>query len=173
MVNEVVIPDTLRDMSETIQQAWKFEKVVSNWPQFRYMAVVQGKTYDDLQACAHDLAVLPYVNTIAIPRHVESTVGPGTRVRLAEFIATSYGQEIHLLGTNPENMGELRVFGETYRMCGVRGVDTATPYYYSMANRSLYAEATQRPKDYYDREIPNSELLMMNIAVMKEWVYGH
>jgi len=172
MVNEVVIPDTLLDGDATVQQAYKFEVVTRQWPQFRYMAVAQGQTYEGLLTCIDALAALPYVHTLAIPRHVENTVGPGTRYRLVEYISAECEQDIHLLGTNPMHMQELRAFGHFYRRFGVRGIDTASPYYYTMANKSLLAEAEERPKDYFTREVPNGELLLLNLAIMKEWVYG-
>jgi len=174
MVNEVVVPDILCNASATIRAAWDFEKYASEATAFKYVGVVQGSTYDDLVMCMHDLAMLEYISTLAIPRHVETTIGESTRLRLVAHANKYYRHQIHLLGTNPHNMSELRENGEHYRTYNVRGIDTASPYYYAMANQWIIREKPAvRPKDYYTTDTYDELLAQQNVAVMKAWVYGN
>jgi hypothetical protein len=174
MVNEVVIPDTIGDGKTTIEQARNFKLHADRATAFHYIGVAQGRTYDELQACAGTLAGMYYVHTIAIPRHVETTIGSGTRLRLAMELTQAYDIPIHLLGTNPGAMHELKQYGEIYHMLGIRGIDTASPYYYTMKEECLInMKDVRREPDYYDAVARNKPLLDINLAIMKEWVYGH
>jgi hypothetical protein len=174
MVNEVVVPDVLCDMKATIQAAWDFEQYADEARSFNYMGVVQGSTLEELLSCMHDFAVMEYIDTLAIPRHVETTVGFGTRLRLVEHAFKTYDKEIHLLGTNPRAMSELRTYAEHYRLYGVRGIDTASPYYYAMAGQFIIEENhVARPEGYYDDCNYDEHLAQQNVAVVKAWVYGN
>lgn len=173
MVNEVVIPDTLQDWEASLKSVRAFEKYASENSQFNYMAVVQGRSWEELEACAGDYGWIDYVDTIAIPRHVESTVAPGTRLHMVKYISEYVGGNIHLLGTNPEHMNELGDLGDIYRAYNVRGIDTASPYYYAMGHSVInHGTVYRRPDDYFTKAVLDPTLVEANIALMKSWVYG-
>jgi hypothetical protein len=174
MVNEIVVPDVLRDMATTRQLAVEFESLAVRCPQFNYMAVVQGRTMDELRACADVLGDIDYIDTLAIPRHVETTAGLGARAELVRHIFNEVGTPIHLLGCNPEVIDEMGEWGETYRRYNVRGVDTASPFYYTMSHTLMAATniVFRRPEDYFELKCRATDLLEANISIMKNWVYG-
>lgn len=174
MVNEIVVPDVLYDGEATVQKAGDFSRLAHTATKFNYMGVVQGRNYDELKQCMKVLASMKYITTLAIPRHVETTVGFGTRARLVEEATRAYGMPIHLLGTNPEAMQELEAFGSLYKHCNVRGIDTASPYYYAMQGQLLnnFDAHCRRSPSYYTDIIQDKRILSNNISTMKEWVYG-
>ncbi len=173
MVNEIVVPDVLRDKSATISLASNFERLAERCPQFNYMGVVQGRTMDELETCAIAMSGLDYIDTLAVPRHVETTTGMGSRAALVKFIFEETGLPIHLLGCNPEAIDEMGQWGEVYRRYNVRGVDTASPFYYTMGH-TLMGDGTvfRRPKDYFELKCRATDTLEANISIMKNWVYG-
>lgn len=175
MVNEVVVPDVLYDGEATIQKARGFFSLAQTATEFNYMGVAQGRDYSELMRCIDALASMRYISTIAIPRHVETTVGFGARARLVSHTTSAYKIPIHLLGTNPSRMQELEAYGDLYRDCNVRGIDTASPYYYAMQGQLLnnFDAHCKRSPSYYTDSIQDKRLLSNNISTMKEWVYGN
>lgn len=175
-VHEIVMPDVLMDMNATLDASYQFSREFADEePWFNYVGVVQGTTLEELKTCASKLSTLTCVRTLAIPRHVETTIGIGTRFMIACYIRECFDCNIHLLGTNPEYITELIQYGSEYRRLGIRGIDTASPYYYTMDDKHLvHGGVARRPDDYYARVVHDKfALLQENIAVMKEWVYGY
>lgn len=175
MVNEVVVPDVLYEWEATVQKARDFATLAQEaFNKFNFVGVVQGRNYGELVQCMNALASMKYITTIAIPRHVETTVGFGTRARLVSFASAAHNLPIHLLGTNPHTMQELEAYGDLYRRCNVRGIDTASPYYYAMQGQLInnFDAHCLRPPTYYEAGIRLKQVLTNNISIMKDWVYG-
>lgn len=175
MVNEIVIPDTLLGVEDTIAKARSFKEHASN--KFRYMAVVQGTTLAECFECIREFAELEYIHTIGIPRHLITTLEQDARFRIVAYIHRLFAADfsIHLLGMNPKFPDELVAFGSIYRTYGVRGVDTSMPFSYATAGASLLEadKCIPRPENYF--EAPSSmsgELMYTNITLMKDWTYG-
>lgn len=173
MVNEIVVPDVLGDMEATIKKAEEFERLGHVNSQFNYMAVLQGKTIEQFKECAEALSEMTWISTFAVPRHIETTCLKGARLEIVSFLWTEYDDhEIHLLGLNPKHIFELGLYGTAYNLNHVRGVDTATPYYYAMKGQYLnHGEAVTREVGYFDFQfwIQHEHHIQSNIAMLKMW----
>lgn len=173
MVNEIVVPDTLGDLESTILQAKQYE--ASALREFRYMGVVQGKTLAECYDCIRAFGELPYICTLGIPRHLLTTINKDARALIVAFVRRNFGWRfaVHLLGTSREYMKEFENYGQHYQDQGVRGVDTSAPYVYALAGATLVDNIrTERPDNYFDCIIADSNLAHINIQLMKGWTYG-
>lgn len=177
---EIVIPDVLGDMTETLRRARQFwsnlQEMTYPVTSYGYMAVVQGKTLDELLDCAYVYTHMKRVTTLGIPRHLISTIGPKSiRVTVAKTIYARYGHrfQIHFLGTNAEWPDE--VLYASREVPFVRSVDTSMPFNYTLAGRALEVNATpvNRPDDYFTKwHVPDRTLLDMNISTIQRWTRG-
>lgn len=174
MVNEIVVPDVLGDVEQTLSLATHFHKYADI--KFHYMGVVQGQDLDECYDCVNRFATLGYIRTIGVPRHLLTTINENARFHVVQYIRSTFGQRfnIHLLGTNPMFMREFEAFGRSYEAFNVRGVDTSAPFTYGMAGVSLLdtSEAVHRPDDYFNQVIPDPAFMYSNITIMKDWTYG-
>lgn len=175
MVHEIVVPDELGDVAQTLSLATHFQKYVDE--RFHYMGVVQGQDLKECYACIRGFTTLNYIRTIGVPRHLLTTIGTEARYHIVQFIRSMYAQRynIHLLGTNPEFMGEFDAYGNSYRAFNVRGVDTSAPFNYAMEGVSLLEsdKVVLRPNDYFHRTIPDPARMYSNVTIMKDWTYGN
>lgn len=181
MVNEIVVPDVMKDTENTLLNAHAFSEDLPS-PRdikFNYMGVVQGSSIGECQDCIHGFSALKYITTLGIPRHLLTTIGEEARIDLVNCIRNYYDNrfEIHLLGMNPTFTDELISFGRAYRMAGVRGIDTSAPFNYALANTLMSKTnvAVARPTDYFEQYVdPDTRAISSaNIAIMKDWVRGN
>lgn len=175
-IDEVVVPDVLGDAAST------FELVKSYNPGDRrnYMAVVQGKTYDECAELIDKYATdtkCQYATVLGIPKHLLDTCDdPYVRIRLTRYIRDAYpGRfQVHFLGQSlafPKEIME----AEHFR---VRSMDTSMPFvlaYYGARMSSEKIDATlTRPDDYFKK--PNREfevaLVDYNIHTLVSWAGG-
>jgi hypothetical protein len=177
---EIVLRDVMNDAEATeklVEEDIEFFGLTSR----SLMAVVQGKTVQECKELI-DLYVLgmdAVVNTIGIPRHLITTIGDGDdaiRVSLASHIRRiSQRVNIHLLGTCPDYITELKDFGKTFRRLGVRGIDTSAPFVYAY-NESWIGDGDVcvRPKDYFNmtQKYFDERLVQQNIDTLTRWVHG-
>jgi hypothetical protein len=179
-VNEVILPDVMGDAEAT----WTAVRAVFNdtWHptnHFGLMGVVQGQSTDEcfdlvkyylgMQGCT--------VTSIGLPRCLIQTLGVAeARYIMAKTIRNlDDNVAIHLLGTYPGYILELKDLGRNYRGLNVRGVDTSAPFVYTRAGEWIGdGRCVQRQDDYFDmpREHFPEKLRDLNIATMKEWVHG-
>lgn len=175
MVNEIVVPDTIGDVDATLQQAARFRKGVGTECKFNYMGVVQGTTWQECLECIAGFASFSYITTLGIPRHLLD-ISEDFRANLVDFIRGRYeGRwQIHLLGMNRKYTNELISFGRTYRTYDVRGIDTSAPFIYAMSHIPLtrHGEVLQREENYFHRSIDATDLVYINLTIMKDWVYS-
>jgi hypothetical protein len=179
-VNEVVLPDVMGDTKATREAV---EKVFADtWHpvnHFGLMGVIQGTDPEEI----YDLIKFYLgmqgrtLTSIGIPRClIRSMDVDQARLLVAKWIRTEDEQiPIHLLGTDPEYIWELRDFGRYFRALGVRGVDTSAPFVYAAGGEWIGSGAVRkRTEDYFDlpRDSFNKQLLEQNIATLKEWVHG-
>src|SRR5690348_15016690 len=104
MVNEIVVPDVLGSMDDTLELAKTFFQFGVD-TRFKYMGVVQGKTYDECCACVEAYyETFGEITVLGIPRHLITTCDKDNiRSELALYIRRRHpGYQVHLLGTNPE-----------------------------------------------------------------------
>jgi hypothetical protein len=180
-VNEVVLPDVIGD-AEATRAAVEAIMAQMDHTSWGYMGVVQGTSFAELRAMADFYGGLQGgwgVQCIGIPRHLLSTIGEeDIRYQLASYIRSRDSRiGIHLLGTNPECMSELRHLGELFRSIGVRGVDTSAPFVYAQAHVASWiggGNTIKRPEDYFDlsRGDFDRAVLAQNLDTLVRWVHG-
>jgi hypothetical protein len=181
-VDEVVIPDTIGNMLDTIEKAEYFIDMALHELPYRirgvlestaFMFVVQGQTMDEFRQSAAFAIEEVAIDTIGIPRHmlVMENGGDGTnRYRLAQWIAERTDKPIHLLGGNPKFPCEIRDNGHWPE--SVRSTDTSSPFNFAFYNKKLrHGNDCKRPDGYFDLPAEAFEpgTLTYNIRKLKEW----
>lgn len=179
-VNEVVLPDVLGDAQGT--KAAVAKVLEDTWHPTNYfglMGVVQGQT---MQECYN---LIDYycglqgrtLTSIGVPRCLINTLDvQAARVHLCEYIRSrSLHIDIHLLGTNPDYIFELKYFGRDFRALHVRGVDTSAPFVYAWDHQWIGSGGlARRPDNYFDKapEAFSKKLVQQNFDTMAGWVHG-
>lgn len=175
MVNEIVVPDVLGDMYATLRMAKEFFQFGVD-TRFKYMGVVQGQTLDECCACVEAYySDHGNITVLGLPRHLISTTkNKKARAELAAYIYSNYpGYQIHLLGTNPSYIRELRENAYDFHAANVRGVDTSAPFNYAWGAKSmLKGDYCGRPEYYFEMSLPTTQTLDHNIQLLKAWVNG-
>jgi hypothetical protein len=173
MVNEIVVPDVLGDMYATLTMAKQFFQFGVD-SRFKYMGVVQGQSFDECCACVEAFhADQGNITVLGIPRHLIMTCHrQNIRSELALYIKRTHPQyQVHLLGTSPAYIKELKDYQEQFHVAGVRGVDTSAPFNYAYHAKSmLNGEHAGRPTNYFDIGLPTTQALDYNIQLLKTWV---
>lgn len=175
-VDEIVVPDVLRDWQLSVMRARTFARteVMSEFDG-QLMLVAQGNTLDEVYRCIdHYLVQFPN-SVIGVPRHLLTTThNMMARVNTVAHIESTYGRRpVHLLGTNAGWPQE--VLHIAMRFPWVRSVDTSMPYNYTIAGRRLRANDSieHRPEAYFDQvRSLDSDLMTENINTMMEWASG-
>lgn len=179
-VNEVILPDVLGDAEKTKAAVDAvFEDTWHPTNHFGLMGVVQGQTTEECcDLIQHYLGMQGRTLTsIGLPRCLIRTLGVDqARYLLARFIRDrDESIAIHLLGTSPVYIYELRDFGKHFRALNVRGVDTSAPFVYARAGEYIGdGNCRSRQNGYFDmerKEFPR-KLLDMNIDALVRWVHG-
>jgi hypothetical protein len=138
------------------------------------MAVVQGTELRMLKYCVHKFAE-SRVDVLGIPRHTLTTTNnKSIRIEVANWVEQTYpGRfEIHLLGTNPEWLGEVAAVRKYADH--VRSVDSSLPFNYAIARKSLRdcRDVVHRPDYYFEEDWSRRvdvRLLQDNITTFMEW----
>jgi hypothetical protein len=126
--DEVVIPDTIGNLEETLVQLAKFEF----WAHLfhKRMGVVQGANWEEVIICMDVMRTCPYVDTIAIPRHLCKTLNDKyARVKIVTMLnhpASETDKPIHALGSSAW-AEEVKAFS----VRNVRSMDTSLPFNYA------------------------------------------
>jgi len=172
MVNEIVVPDVLGDMYATLKLAKEFFQYGVDH-RFKYMGVVQGQSLDECCACVEAYySDHGNITVLGIPRHlIHTTNTKDIRAQLASYIRGNYpGYQVHLLGTNPSYIKELRTHATDFAIAGVRGVDTSAPFNYAWGAKSmLEGQHCGRPEYYFEINLPTTQALDYNIQLLKAW----
>jgi hypothetical protein len=178
--NELVLPDVYRDPIGTKQavQAWEdYDNSVTKLgtePKYKYMAVVAGHNYQDIMKLVSWYYNKSYITTLGIPRHFVETVDARARIKIAYMINELYPDrfEMHMLGTNPMWMAELKEFKV---LDFVRGVDTSAAFVYAYSGHRVdCGKCFTRPSFYFDlpEKVIDWTLVLENIKIMEEWING-
>lgn len=149
---EVVIPDVLNDANYTLSKMFNWIDHLHYLP-YKFMAVPQGKDFDEWKACAYIMMQEPKVNTIGISKFLNIATGDETirhqAVQYLDEIADKLGRndiEYHLLGCDegPGIVGGIQRISQR-----VRGCDSAFAYIASKAEVVIEMN-TKRPDGYID-----------------------
>lgn len=144
---EIVVPDTLCDMEDTLGKMDSFVSEHGERLSYKFMVVPQGKTVDEWKACAYQMLKCKRINTIGISKFLNIVTGdPMARLKAAEFVYEQCCKmgldkvEIHLLGCD-EGPGIVRNIRAHVPI--VRGCDSAFAYIAAQAGVSIDARTTR------------------------------
>ena len=147
---EIVLPDTLYEPGSTIQKTRSFLNEMANRNvHYRTMAVPQGRTLEEWEACARIFVKDTRINSIGVSKFLNIA----TQDRYVRFKACEklYGLileyerqdlEVHLLGCD-EGPLVVKAIQEAYPF--VRGCDSAFAYLQSQARKKMTLEDDARP----------------------------
>jgi len=179
--DEVVLPDVFFDCYGTLAVVNNALNQVQEYDlNFKFMAVVQGKSREDIRTILRAYENTSGIRVLGIPRHwIDTLDAISARVQILNLIEQRRLHEkfeVHLLGTSPLWGGELEYVSSNYPW--VRSVDSSLPYNYAMDGKylplhgsSLDAEkAIWRPEGYFTKpqEIP-VQALRSNIDTFLGW----
>jgi hypothetical protein len=179
-VNELILPDVMGDAKATRAAVDAvFDDAWHHTNPYGLMGVVQGtNTNEIIDLIRYYLGMQGRTLTsIGLPRCLIDTFDLAqARAMVAHWIRNEDERiPIHLLGTNPNYINELKDFGRNFRAMNVRGVDTSAPFVYAAAGKWIGdSDIVARPDNYFDLERADFDdrLLDMNIATLGEWVHG-
>lgn len=150
--SEIVVPDTLNDANDTLAKMFSWLGQFIGLP-YRFMAVPQGKTFEEWKACAYIMMQEKRINTIGISKFLNIATGDETirhqAVQYLDEIADKLGRddiEYHLLGCDegPGIVGGIQSISKR-----VRGCDSAFAYIASKAE-VVIERNTKRPAGTID-----------------------
>jgi hypothetical protein len=181
-VQEVVLPDVMKDMDRTLSAvAQAFYPAFEQRRHFRYMLVAQGSSIIDCASTVERaMNMFPgMVHTIGIPRHILSR-HPDARLMLAARLQR-FGKQIHLLGMHPEHPWEIKNCSQAYDELGVRGVDTSMAWNATLQGIQLSGAQSlnynliieRQPIGDFAVAVPTPAqlaLLRENMETMNEWL---
>ena len=166
--HEIVVPDALGDTEETLARALAFGRYAI--PKYRYMAVAQGQTFQEVLKCINaylELGSLNYITTIGLPRLL-TYWDKRVRVTLAEWLQTNHFDatlEFHALGASPW----IKEVKELANYPCIRGIDTSMPVYMGLEKLSVHTdEYIPRPPDFFERSEPTKQA-EMNCDIYINW----
>lgn len=151
--NIVVLPDVLKGKDETIAM---HRKAIEEWQKIgidSFMAVIQGRTDEELYDFVQEFRNEPSIKMWSVPRVVGQTMG--TRRMATQMVHTlSPHKPIHLLGFS-DNVNDDLICA---RMPGVAGIDSAVPIRAGLCGRLAYFEDMPPRGDYWTRDPLGNEL---------------
>ncbi len=175
-VTEIVIPDRMKNADVTIEMAKSFYAMAERTyhaERFRFMFVVQGDTWYEMNRCLHWAMEQRWIHTIAIPRHtLETCLDATARLNMAETIKLHSKKAIHFLGASPLWPEEII---EAAKSKIVRGMDTSMAYVYGIAGKPWPSQDfidSALTRDVYFQTILNKEqeeLIDVNVERMLKY----
>jgi hypothetical protein len=160
--NEVVAPDVIGNMEQTLMQLRDFMRTANGR---NVMAVLQCYTWAGFDYI-FKTAVHLQCASVALPRVMCSALGPLARLTAAELIHRESRIPIHALGSTMR-MHEAQELADQGI---VRGIDTSAPVALGLAGYSLRSGYMTRQADYFYLE-PNIEA-RMNLDTFHSWCRG-
>lgn len=177
--DELVVPDVIGDKAGTIHAIQIFLRWFAKFPHpcesIKLMAVAQGAKYFEFQQCIRQIAEIPEITTLGIPRHMLTTVRQqAVRLDLAGWVHTEFPArfEIHMLGASPSWPREVAALAKYTPF--VRSLDTALPFNYSLAGHDMETSSLMmpRPKRYFTYDWcddVSARLVAKNIRTYLNW----
>lgn len=152
---EIVLPDTLYEMGSTVQKTRAFlYQLETLKADYRTMAVPQGKTLAEWEACARIFVKDTRINSIGVSKFLNiCTHDRYARVKacdILEKLFTEYKRsdmEVHLLGCD-EGPLIVRMIHQAHSF--VRGCDSAFAYLQAQAGKMMTLDDDQRPEGVID-----------------------
>lgn len=178
-VNEVVAPDVLKDCNATLEAVGNFSDLVYKQrhnTDYRpeIMGVVQGTSIEDCLNCAVGLTSFSFITSLALPKHLTTTITYNARIMLVQKIRalSSRRYPIHFLGGAPIWPKEVI----HAKALGVRSMDTSMPFVQAYYGKHMdEPPLMERPEHYFDTPLRafNMRLVRKNIETLQEWGNGY
>jgi len=127
-VDEIVIPDVMRDAQRTLSNLYTLIKDVPD--EFKVAAVPQGKTISEFLECFREISKMTNVDTICFPKWL-GTSRPAVIHYLQTQRLLSYKFDYHVMGLDDPT----ELF--CYRGMDIRSVDTSMPFTYAYHLRKI------------------------------------
>lgn len=180
--DELVLPDAFRECTKTLHLVEEATNFLINHHEevndLGFMAVPQGKTFNEWINCAMVLIDNPAVTCLGIPKVLIDIAGRDGRLkaiqRLTELTVDLGGKDIHLLGCwrTPLEVSVLAKYILQGDIPEIRGVDSAIAYNMARAGIRLNEDdrSNQAPIDFKDGKIENETLLLWNVVLWRDSV---
>lgn len=154
---EIVLPDTLYEMGSTVQKTraflYRLEELGIE-DKYRTMAVPQGKTLAEWEACARIFVKDTRINSIGVSKFLNiCTQDRYARVKACDILANLIKEykrsdlEVHLLGCD-EGPLIVRMIHQAHTF--VRGCDSAFAYLQAQAHKMMTLDDDKRPEGIID-----------------------
>lgn len=150
---EIVLPDTLYEAGSTIQKSRNFLNLLQSKglaDKYRVMAVPQGKTLEEWEACARIFVKDTRVNSIGVSKFLNIGLNDRyVRVKACNILEKLFKEykrddlEVHLLGCDEGPM-IVKMIHEQHDF--VRGCDSAFSYLQAQAGKLMSLEDDSRPE---------------------------
>lgn len=154
---EIVLPDTLYEAGSTIQKSRNFMTLLNEHglkDTYKVMAVPQGSTLEEWEACARIFVKDTRINSIGVSKFLNiATADRYVRIKACDILARllrEYNRsdmEVHLLGCD-EGPLIVKVIHKAHPC--VRGCDSAFAYLQAQSKKELTLEDDERPKGTID-----------------------
>lgn len=170
---EMVLSDVLFNKDATLERSFdtgNFYLDMMGEGVVKFMAVPQGKTFEQWLECAIEFCKWDDVHTIGISKFITKQFGDNARLRAVEALQPFIGsKDIHLLGCWSDPMEAANIYHNCIMKCmkAPRGIDSGIAYAFSM--KGLFVMQHERPQDeiHFDRADANEEILKRNIEMWK------
>ncbi len=180
--NEIVVPDALRDKTETIARAKHFVPYMQ--PDYKYMAVLQGTTQQEVLSCLNFFDNAPDmmgITCIGIPR-VLNEIKRAFRLQFTEWLiaeqfhnkfqlhflgASSWTREVQALAATVEGLEV-----ENMDSVGFRGIDTSMPIQMGLIGKNITDEAYEPHEGktgFFEATRDRYSQVMRNIDYYLRW----
>ena len=173
--DEIVLPDVFLNAKETATEALigyrLFLEEIEWAADINVMVAPQGQNLTEWLQCLDALVGTIHPDVIGIPIVYESMMGRGVLIKeVMRYVGGDlyYQPEIHLLGWDGD-LYKLSCYARDFPLW-IRGIDSAKPFYYSMAYNPILlnqGSSRSRPDDYFDLlpEMLDQKVLAENISL--------
>lgn len=171
-VQEIVVPDVLRDCDHTIQRCRQFKPLAYEHREFKYMAVIQGLNLAEVMKCAYFYATQDWISVLGIPRLLVDVIDQQARMSLYSALYNDKDFkrfQFHFLGSSSW-VEEVVVLGAS----SARSMDTSYPVYMGLLGYDIAHNTWRhRPKSFFGWEYDEDtmRLVQSNIAKYSEWAH--
>lgn len=171
-VNEIVIPDTMKDSRTTQRQFRDWQEAYPLRSDYLWSAVVQGKTDEEARNHMYWLVGQVGIQTICLPKLLVD-IRPTLRAELAEMIHDIRpGLNIHFLGLHHAAPNDFALVKELVRSC-----DTSLAAVAALNDVRLdwtldIKKLSSRPSYFWTKRMSEEKLALLNtnIQIMQDWV---
>jgi hypothetical protein len=170
--HEVVAPDKLTDCDASIYGAKGMVTFKQRFPHIQIMAVVQGKTLQEVMKSWAAYMYMDWIDVIGVPRTLCIQFGRDSRLNLIHHLTTpgnNYGYEVkpvHCLGAYYQFPEECRELASTGL---VRGMDSSLPFVLGLNGLTFddVPQTLSRPDNYFAAQATGQQLELINDNVTR------